>query len=349
MNVLFAPDWRDGVPYQRLLAEALADHGVRVAFLRDYKRGLPLARLVRERAREERVDVLHLHWPEAYYPSKGDALDWFRFARYPLDLALARCCRSLVVTAHNLHAHNRPDEPFARRNTAASLTQAQRVIAHSEPAKAEIVASFGVAWGKIRVIPHGDLSVPLGPPLERTAARAKLGLGTERVVIIFGAVEPYKGIEDVLDFWRAAKPAAKLIVIGRPNTPEYGAAIATRAEGVAEFRAGWLTDADLREWLSATDAVLFNYRAIFTSGAACLARSCGVPILIPSRLATVELDEPSPFVLRFSDLETDLPRKLEQALQTKPDYDAAAPWREATAWPRIAAATAEVYREALAK
>ena len=73
MNVLFAPDWRDGVPYQRLLAEALEQHGVRVSFLRDYKRGLPLARLVRERARQEPVDVLHLHWPEAYYPSKATA------------------------------------------------------------------------------------------------------------------------------------------------------------------------------------------------------------------------------------------------------------------------------------
>src|SRR4051794_17231135 len=117
MNVLFAPDWRDGVAYQRLLAEALEAHGVRVSFLRDYRRGLPLARLVRDRAREAPVDLLHLHWPEAYYPHKGDGLDWFRCARYPLDLALARWGRGLVVTAHNLHAHNRPDEPIARRNT----------------------------------------------------------------------------------------------------------------------------------------------------------------------------------------------------------------------------------------
>src|SRR5258708_50195 len=117
MNVLFAPDWRDGVPYQRLLGEALEEYGARGSFLRDYKRGLPLARLVRDRARHALVDILHLHWPEAYYPSKGDGLDWFRCARYPLDLMLARRSRALVVTAHNLHAHNRPDEPFARRNT----------------------------------------------------------------------------------------------------------------------------------------------------------------------------------------------------------------------------------------
>ena len=71
--------------------------------------------------------------------------------------------------------------------------------------------------------------------------------------------------------------------------------------------AGW-PRRDLREWLSAADAVLFNYRAIFTSGAACLARSYGVPMLMPRRLQTVELDEPSPLVFRF-DLDGDLRRK----------------------------------------
>ncbi len=44
LEVVFAPDWRGGVPYQRLLAA-------------------------------QRCDLLHLHWPEAYYPKLGDRLD----------------------------------------------------------------------------------------------------------------------------------------------------------------------------------------------------------------------------------------------------------------------------------
>ena len=46
IHAVFAPDWRDGVPYQRLLAEALIDHGVSVDFLSGYKRGMPLTRLL---------------------------------------------------------------------------------------------------------------------------------------------------------------------------------------------------------------------------------------------------------------------------------------------------------------
>lgn len=36
MDVIFAPDWSDGVPYQRLLAESLREHGVNVRFLYGY-------------------------------------------------------------------------------------------------------------------------------------------------------------------------------------------------------------------------------------------------------------------------------------------------------------------------
>ena len=61
----------------------------------------------------------------------------------------------------------------------------------------------------------------------------------------------------------------------------------------------WLDDATLRVWLSASDCSIFNYRDIFTSGAAALARSYGLPLLIPRRLASADLDEPHPHVFRI--------------------------------------------------
>ncbi len=64
--------------------------------------------------------------------------------------------------------------------------------------------------------------------------------------------------------------------------------------------------------------MLFHYRAIFTSGAACLARSLGIPILIPRRLDTVDLAEPHPLVFRFDALETDFRPALEAALAAQP-------------------------------
>ena len=101
----------------------------------------------------------------------------------------------------------------------------------------------------------------------------------------------------------------------------------------------------MKRWLSAVDVVLFNYTSILTSGAACLARSWGVPILIREDLTTVDLDEPSPLVFRF---DTDLAAQLKHALSTVPDYSAASDWRTACDWRLVAQSTIDVYREAVA-
>jgi beta-1,4-mannosyltransferase len=163
---------------------------------------------------------------------------------------------------------------------------------------------------------------------------------------MFGTVEPYKGLEPVLEWWRTAVPGARLAVAGKPFTPEYASSIRSHAgiSGKIRLDLSWQSDDALKRWLAAADCVLFNYRAIFTSGAACLARSLGIPILIPRRLDTVDLAEPHPLVFRFDTLDTDFRPALEAALSVGADYAAAAEWREATAWSRVAEETARVYR-----
>jgi glycosyltransferase involved in cell wall biosynthesis len=349
LRVLFAPDWRAGVPYQRLLAEALGAHGIEVGFLRDYRRLLPLTRLLRPRQRAGHCDLLHLHWPEAYYPDRGDGLDPFRCARFSLDLALATRRSCLVVTAHNLLAHDRGGEAFAAHNSRFAFRRAAVVFAHSAAAADALVATCGVKRENVCVIPHGDLSVAMPPPLAHSAARARLGLGDEKVCLIFGAIEPYKGLEEVLAHWRRTSPPARLVIVGKPSAAAYGAAICAAAEGIDKvtLHLERASDEELAVWLSAADCALFNYRTIFTSGAASLARSWGLPILLPARLTTVDLLEPSPLVHRFVSFEADFAGALDRALALAPDFASAADWRESTGWAGIARHTAEAYRRVL--
>lgn len=345
MRVMFAPDWRSGVPYQRLLAEALAAHGVTVEFPAGYRRGLPLARMMRS----AHVDWLHLHWPEAYYPARHDGLDWWRSARFPLDLALSTRRCHFALTAHNLYAHNRGDEPAVLRNSRVAVERAAVVFAHSDAARAVLIEKFGAASARVHVVPLGDLSVTLGPPCAREEARATLGLREGALCLMFGSIEPYKGIEEVIAHWRSARPPERLVIAGQPLDAAYQQTIEQCAAGVenVELRPGWLDDPALRLWLSAVDVALFNYRTIFTSGAASLARSFGVPVLLPSRLKTVELGEPDHRVARFERFDTDFPEQLARLLATGSDYRAAAHWREATAWLRVAELTAAAYRSVL--
>jgi len=341
MKVFFAPDYREGVAYQALLAGALAEQGVEVTFPRGHRRVLPLWRGIEGWS----GDLLHLHWPEKFFEVRRDGLDFWRKVRYPLDLALTARRLPIVLTAHDLHPHNRSGEALLGGNFQRTYDAARAVIVHSAKAAEAVRAAYRVAPEKVRVIPHGDLSASLGPLPSRAESRAALGLKPEeRVCLMFGTVEPYKGIEPVLDWWRAADRPATLAVAGKPFSVEYEAAIRERAGGRIWLDLAWQSDEALKRWLAAADCVLFHYRAIFTSGSACLARSLGIPILIPRRLETVDLAEPHPLVFRFDALDSDFGTALDAALSAGPDFAGAADWRRATAWSRIAEATAGVYR-----
>ncbi len=348
MNVIFAPDWSDGVPYQRLLADALRGLGVNVRFLQGYKRLLPLSRAVRL----IKADILHLHWPEAYFPPRGDAWDWWRRARFQIDLRLSLRNIRLATTAHNLAPHNRGAESFATANVGCAYRKSDVVFAHSEIAKKQLVETFSVSAEKIDVVPHGDLSVTLGAPISSAEARSALALPSgKKIALIFGMVEPYKGQEEVIDWWKKNNPDALLVIAGKPMNNEYREHIQNRIGDAANIivRFEWLDDRLLRDYLCAADCAIFNYRKIFTSGAANLARSWGLPMLLPRRLDTVVFDEPCPLVHRFEAIENDFATCLSAALSNKADFEAAAGWRTATDWNRVAKLTLDGYRRAMAR
>jgi len=342
MKVFFAPDYRRGVAYQELLAKALAELGVEVTFPRGHRRVLPLWRGIQG----WNGDLLHLHWPEKFFEVRGDGFDFWRKVRYPLDLALTARRMPIVLTAHDFRPHNRAGELLLGGNFQRTYDTAGAIIVHSARAGEAVQANYGVGPERLHIIPHGDLSDSMGPLPSRAQARAALKIAEgERVCLVFGTVEPYKGLEPVLEWWRTAVPGARLAVAGKPFTQEYASSIRAHAgiSGKIRLDLSWQSDDALKRWLAAADCVLFHYRAIFTSGAACLARSLGIPILIPRRLDTVDLAEPHPLVFRFDSLDTDFRAALEAALSARPDYAAAAEWREATAWSRVAEETARVY------
>jgi beta-1,4-mannosyltransferase len=348
MRVLFAPDYRGGTPYQALLANALDAHGVKVDFLSDYYRGLPLFR----GARVKKPDIIHIHWPEQYFEPRSAALSVLRVARHPLDCWLTARYRPVVWTAHNLLPHNRAAEAGVVRNVRWTAHSADAIFAHSNAARHMIHEMCGVSEQRIVTIPFGDHAARLGPPAPREEARIRLGLGAdEKVCLVFGTVSPYKGTDELLKFWAQSQLPYRLAVVGQILSEEFAKRLYDLAFGhptvALQLSRTWLDDEVLHRWLSAADCAIFNYRDIFSSGAATLARSYGLPVLIPRRLTTLDLDEPHPHVFRFEALGTDFRVQLDRALTTRPDYELARQWREKTSWDRVAQITSHVYGEVL--
>jgi hypothetical protein len=105
-----------------------------------------------------------------------------------------------------------------------------------------------------------------------------------------------------------------------------------------------LAEPELAAWLSAADCVLFNYQTILTSGAACLTRSLGIPLLLPRSATTVDLSEPDERVARFDGLDDRFSKTLSGLCAKSTDFASAAQWRNCCSWDRIAEATAAIYR-----
>lgn len=161
--------------------------------------------MVRYRRAARWADIVHFQW----------------FAVGPLDqLLLPR--RPIVVTAHDLLPREpRPAQLGAQRRLYDAV---DAVVVHSEFGRLELVERLGVPAEKVTVIHHGafDHLVQLAPG--RLPSELVSDDDPEApVVLFFGLLRPYKGLDVLLDAWRAlsgetfAGPAPRLWIVGHPR------------------------------------------------------------------------------------------------------------------------------------
>lgn len=341
LHVMFAPDFRELAPYQYLLEKALADCGTDVTYHPGYRRGMPLYRGVRSAA----VNILHLHYPQHYF-ERYNKWNAPRKLRFPFDLRLAANHAPLVYTVHDLHPLDGREDWLECFACLSPLKQASAIIVHSDGMRKKI-AGMSASWAeKCVIIPHGDLAPFYGEPLRQQTARKQLGFdGDHKICLVFGLLTPNKGVEELIEFWKRESPDAILAIIGKVKSAEYGRQVTALSEGIPGIvlKCEFQSDEQLRLWFSAADCMILNYGKISTSGVASLARSYGIPILLPARHTTIDLGEPDPSVFRFDTVSTDFGPKLAGALQHPRSYTAAEEWRQSISWNAIAAQTQAVY------
>lgn len=192
------------------------------------------------------ADVLHLQW----------------LAAPELDVVLLRTRTPLVFTAHDLLPRRTARRTRLWRRLFARF---DRVVVHSERGRAAL-AAFGVDPARLRVIPH--------PVFRSDPPRADDG----RTVLAPGVIRPYKGLPDAVAATLAV-PGARLLVAGDPRMPLD--ALRRRAGSRAEWRLGYLGDAELGRALSEATVAVFPYEAeLDQSGALLQALGAGVPTVV---------------------------------------------------------------------
>jgi glycosyltransferase involved in cell wall biosynthesis len=183
--------------------------------------------------------------------------------------------RPLVLTAHDVS----PREPVPGQRAAQRrlYDHFDAVIVHSEHGRERLERELGVEAERVHVIPHGAL-VHLAdtPP-------AALSLQSDkRVVLFFGLLRPYKGIDVLLEAWRGIEDA-ELWIIGMPLMDVSRLQAELRSlPGPPTVRLvpRFVSDAELAGYFRRADLVVLPYREIEQSGVLFTALAFGKPLLL---------------------------------------------------------------------
>jgi glycosyltransferase involved in cell wall biosynthesis len=223
-------------------------------------------------ARRTRPDLIHFHSTNT---SSLLYLMLLRTADIPV-----------VTTAHQVTPHERIRFQDAIYRRIHRLPDA--VVAHSEVDRRRLVQEFGLDGGSIVVVPHGEYGFFDGGRdiPEPDQARRHLGLQAHHeVVLFFGHIRDYKGLDLLLECWpvvAAARPNARLVVAGDPGrlSDDRRNELRARADAVgAIHRFEYIPFAEVATYFSASDVVAMPYRKLSQSGVLYLALSQGVAVV----------------------------------------------------------------------
>ena len=372
------PPWRGVAPYTRHLLDGLEQiDGVELEFLdftslyppHLYPGGDPSDRNgappIFQRVRLRRLLAWYnpLSWLWAGLTLRGRVVhaQWWSYVLAPIYLtilALARLRRrKVVLTLHNIAPHEGGN--WQRRLNRIVFRLAHHFIVHSQRNAKELVSEYPPAAGKVTVVPHGLLSMAGTRNLSREEARRALELPLDRPVILaFGNIRPYKGLDFLLHALRRVLDAGQepiLAVVGQPwgSFEPYQRLIDEL--GLSEHVREWLDyvpDEQVNAFLSASDLAVFPYTHFGAqSGAATLVLSRGLPIIVSDVGALPDLVEDTRAVVPPNDSAA-LADAISAVLadDTLLEKLAADAKRQATKldWGNIAQDTAKLYRHLIA-
>lgn len=353
-------------PYDRALARALAAEGAEVELLtskflygpvpepvgyearnvfyrRSAARGLNARGRVPFKFAEHLADMKRLRGM-----IEGDVTHYQWLTVPSLDHRLIPTGPPRVMTAHYVA----PPEPTSRqvRSAFKAFDSMDALIVHSQTGARRMEDVVGISPEKIHVIPHGSFDYLTELPVEDPLP-AELEGATGPVVLFFGLLRPYKGVDVLLDAF-AAVEGAELWIVGNPRMDL--ADLKARAEKLGG-RVRWLPrfvkDTEIPAIMRAADLLVLPYRDGEQSGVLYTGLAFGKPMVISDvgGLGDVAREHDAARLVEPGDVEglADALTELVEDETARKDLarKAAAAAKGPFAWASIARQTIDLYRE----
>jgi glycosyltransferase involved in cell wall biosynthesis len=193
--------------------------------------------LAYRRRAEADADVVHFQWLD---------MQW-------VDAYLLPRRRPVVLTAHDLLPREaRPGQARAQRRL---YQRVQALIVHSQYGRRQLVQRLGVPEAKVHVIHHGAFEHLTRLPA--VPLTGELAAVPQPVVLFFGLLRPYKGVETLLEAWRGVT-GAELWIVGRPRGVDLARLRALAGPGV-RFVPRFVSERELPAFFRRADVVVLPY------------------------------------------------------------------------------------------
>ena len=353
-------------PYDRALAAALARRGLDVELLtsRFLHGDVPAAegyevteafyRRTSRRGLEARARLpfkLAEHVPDMWRLRRrldADVIHWQWLTVPEIDTFLLPPARPRVLTAHYVagkEAGRR--ELWAARRMFGAM---DAVIAHSRHTAERLQEVARVPEERIRVIPHGAFDYLTRQPREAPLP-AELEGAEGPVILFFGLLRPYKGLDVLLDAF-AQVEGAELWIAGKPRMDVAPLREkAERAKGTVRFVPRFITDDEIPALMRRADIVVLPYLEAEQSGVLYTGLAFGKPMVVSSIGGFTEVaqahgaarlvppGDAAELAAALSELVSDPAAR--EALAASARAAASGPY----SWDAIAAQTAELYAE----
>jgi glycosyltransferase involved in cell wall biosynthesis len=185
--------------------------------------------------------------------------------------------RRLVVSLHDPVLHSGEENRITAITQLLAARAARKVIFMSKAMETAAFERYRWLCGKTAVIPLGvhDSYV------EGSERRPPELDDAERLVLLFGRLSPYKGVEDLLDAFAIARSRVSqtLVLAGRQLYPIRGVSRATADPRIVAMNR-YIADDELRYLFRRSDLVVLPYRDATQSAVLMTAYAFGKPVIV---------------------------------------------------------------------
>lgn len=214
------------------------------------------------------------------------------FDRTILNMYYKVLGKKVVFTAHNINAEERDgnDSLINRWTLKIMYNRVDHIFVHTNQMKQQLIKAYSVKEDKVTVIPFGiNNAVPI-TNLTSIQAKQKLSLiGSEKVVLFFGQIAPYKGLDylvSALTKLKMKRHDFRLIIAGKikaGNQSYWGNINKT----IDEYKLSnyiipkieFIPDKKIEVYFKAADVLILPYRRIFQTGVLFLSYNFGLPAI----------------------------------------------------------------------